>query len=126
MIHRRVSNVKHAQKEKLLLRKISELYHTASLDDPDLQGLSINRISLSPDKSHVIVYFYTPSGKAFFDEKFDRLKLYKPSLRAALSKEIASRYTPEIRFVFDEQFEKQQRVDEILLQISDELKQEDS
>ena len=114
-----VRDIKRAQKEKLLLRTISNLFLQAALDEPRLSGLVINRVSLSSDKSLCTVYFYTSKGKAEFDEKLEILKLYKPSLRAALAKEIKSRYTPDLKFKFDDQFEKHQKLESLMYELKD-------
>jgi ribosome-binding factor A len=126
MTHSRISDIKRAQKEKLLLRVISQLFYEAASDDVRLAGVSISRVALSPDKGHCHVYFFTPEGKSAFDEKLEIMKLYKPSLRAALAKEIASRYTPEVVFKFDAQFEQHQKLEKILDSVAQELKKDPS
>lgn len=115
-----VSDIKRAQKESLLLREISQLFLQASIDEKALQGLSINRVKLSPDKGVCTVYFYTPQGQKFFDEVLPILKLYKPSLRKALSSQIRSRYTPELIFRYDEQYEKIMHIENLLEKVKKE------
>ena len=114
MNNKRVSDIKRSQKEALFLRTISNLFLQATLDDAQLRGFCINRVMLSPDKGHCYVFFATIGGVEEFNEKLNRLKLYKPSLRAALAKEINGRYTPEITFKFDAAQEKTNRVEELL------------
>jgi len=109
----RLQDIKRGQKESLLFKEISALFMKAAIDDPNLAGLAINRVSLSDDKSMCTVYFYTAKGKEDFDQKLGFLKLYKPSLRKSIAKTIKGRYVPEIKFAFDEQFEKQQKVEEL-------------
>jgi len=109
-----VHNVKRKQKESLLLREISKLYLEVSLDHPSLQALFINRVELSSDKGICYVYFYSPKGLEFFKEQLQFLKLFKPSLRRALSKNIHSRRTPEIIFKFDDELEKQEEIDRLI------------
>ncbi len=99
----KVSDIKRAQKASLLLKAISQLYWEATRDDKELSGLFISRVELSQDKGMCYVYFHTPEGQEFFNEKLKTLKLYKPSLRAALAKQIPGRYTPDILFKFDTQ-----------------------
>lgn len=113
MVKSRVNEIKKGQKESLLFKEISALFMKAALDDPNLAGLSINRVSLSKDKSICIVYFYTSGGKEEFEQKFEILKLYKPSLRKGIASAIKGRYVPEIKFVFDENFEKQKKVEDL-------------
>lgn len=116
----RTRDIKRAQKESLLLKEVSKLFMQASLDDPQLSQVFINRVELSPDRSHCSIYFYTPKGPAFFKEILERLKLYKPSLRASLAKTIQSRYVPDLIFKFDEKFEKQQKIEALLEKIKEE------
>lgn len=115
-----VSDIKRAQKEKLLLREISNLFAQASMDDAALRGLTITKTQLSPDKGLVSVYFYCPEGIEHFESILDRLKLYKPSMRTALAHAIRGRYTPELRFKFDVNFEKQARIENLLNQVKEE------
>lgn len=109
-----VCDIKRAQKTSLLFRLISKLFLEASIDDEHVRGLCITRIELSPDKSHCYVLFFSPGGKKEFEEKFSALQLYKPSLRAAIAKEVNGRYTPQIIFRFDETEEKSQRINQLI------------
>lgn len=125
MTYPAVRNIKRAQKEAELLRQISKLFMQTALDEPRLQNLTINRISLSSDKSACTVYFYTPAGKDFFETVLPLLILYKPSLRKALAAEINARYTPDFVFAFDDNFEKLMRIEGILEKVkSDTLSHE--
>lgn len=116
-----VSNIKRSQKEALLLREISKMFHAITLDDDRLTGLFINRVELSADKSWCTILFYTPDGYDFFKEKLEILKLYKPSMRKSLTQSISSRYVPNLRFQYDSQFEKQQKLESILDKVSKDL-----
>jgi len=114
------SSVKRAQKESLLHQLLLQLYLQLMLDDKRLQGMSITRVKLSPDKSVCSVFFHTDQGELGFKERFNTLVLYKPSLRKAIADAIPSRYVPNLVFKYDAQVEKQQRVEEILKKIKDE------
>jgi len=109
-----VKTIKQAQKESQLLREISSLFMKTSADDPRLMTLTINRVSMSSDKGYCSVYFYTPGGIKEFEKLLEVLKLYKPSLRAALAKSIQARYTPQLIFKFDEQYEKEDKMNKLL------------
>lgn len=124
MMHQRSHDIKIAQKEAAILREISRLFMQLTMDEPSLRDLFINRVHLSPDKSHCAVYFYTALGKAKFEELLPTLILYKPSMRHALSQELLARYTPDLRFAFDEQFEKQQRIEQLIDSIKETEKTE--
>ena len=115
----KISEVKRAQKKALLFRSICNLFLEATMDNRELARLVITRVELSPDKSRCYAYFYAPEGKDVFDELFPTLKMYKPSLRAALSKTIAGRYTPEIIFKFDGTKSKSNRIDTLLCELKD-------
>lgn len=119
MVYHQSSAIKRAQKESLFQHELSKLLLQLMLDDKRLQGLFVNRVKLSPDKSICTAFFYTANGRAEFDEKLGTLLLYKPSLRKAISQIIPSRYVPELVFKFDDQFEKQKRIDELLEKIKD-------
>lgn len=103
--------IKRAQKESLLLREISNMYHSIAMEDDRLQGLFVNRVELSTDKGWVTVYFYTLDGFEKFEEQLQILKLYKPSIRKGLSSGIKSRYVPDLKFAYDAKFEKQQSLE---------------
>ena len=116
----KVHEIKRAQRASLLLRAISTLFSSVARDDAALNGVTINRVELSPDKSTCYVYFYTAQGEEVFkNELLSRLILYKPSLRAALAKEIAGRYTPELIFKFDNAFEKSLRIETLISGLKD-------
>jgi len=120
--HNNQRDVRRAQKESLFLKEISQLFHHIAIDDPKLSGLAVNRVRLSADKSICFVLFYSPDGKEDFDSKFEHLKLYKPSMRKALSQAINARYTPELVFQYDEQFEKQDRIENLISKLKNEGK----
>jgi len=118
-MNKRITDIKRAQKISLLFRAISKLFLEASMDNKELSGFYINRVELSPNKSQCYIYFCTTKGQEEFQEKLEILKLYKPSMRAALSKQISGRYTPELTFKFDTCQEKVQRIDQLLQNLKD-------
>ena len=118
--NKRVSEIKRAQRESLLSKKIASLLSTIALDDPRIAGLMLNRVQLSPDKGVATLYFYTPEGQEAFREKLEILILYKPSIRSALAKLIPSRYTPDLVFKYDAQFEKELHINLLLDTLKDE------
>jgi ribosome-binding factor A len=113
MTNSRISQIKKEQKESLLFKEISDLFLKTTIDDKSLSGLFLTRVSLSQDKGFCTIYFYSTQGKDYFQSVFETLKLYKPSLRKALSQKIKGRYVPELKFAFDDQFEKTQKVEEL-------------
>ncbi len=119
MYDHRNKDIKKAQKESLLLREISGLLLQAGMDDPRLQKVTVSRVSLSDDKGTCTVFFYTSQGKKAFEEILEILKLYKPSLRAALAKKIRGRYTPNLVFRFDDQIEKSEKMNALFQQLKE-------
>jgi ribosome-binding factor A len=105
------SAIKRAQKESLLLREISNMYHSITMEDDRLAGLFVNRVELSTDRGWVTVYFFTLDGYEKFEEQLEILKLYKPSIRKGLASEIKGRYVPDLKFAYDSKFEKQQSLE---------------
>ncbi len=114
--------IKRAQKESLLLRQVSEMFHTITIDDIRLHGLFINRVELSPDKSWLTIYFFTLDGLDKFQEQLEVLKLYKPSIRKGLATKMTGRYVPDLRFSFDEKFEKQQRLEAAMAKAAQDIR----
>lgn len=105
-----VSDIKRAQKQRLLQREIASLFMKAQLDDPQLEGISITRVELSSDKSMCIVFMFLSGGQLAFDEKLKHLKLYKPSLRKSLADRLRFRYTPNLAFRYDALQEKEEEM----------------
>lgn len=114
MCAKTVGSIKRSQRESLLHREIAQLLHSLIQDDSELHGLAVNRVQLSPDKSICFVLFYSIHGKSFFEERFQKLLLYKPSLRSALAQSLSSRYVPNLIFKYDEQFAKQEQIEQLL------------
>jgi ribosome-binding factor A len=121
-----VSAIKRAQKESLLFQQISQMFHTMVVDDNRLDGVFVNRVELSTDKSSVMVYFYTADGLEKFEEILQVLKLYKPSMRKGLADQIKARYVPDLRFSYDTKFEKQQRLEEVMKKAADQISEHQS
>jgi ribosome-binding factor A len=113
--------IKRAQKESLLLREISNMYHSITMDDDRLAGLFVNRVELSTDRGWVTVYFFTLDGFEKFEEQLEILKLYKPSIRKGLASEIKGRYVPDLKFAYDAKFEKQQSLELAMAQAAQEI-----
>lgn len=117
MKHKRPSEIKHAQKESFLAREISQFLVRIIQDDPRLQGIYVSRARLSPDKGTCIIYMHTSGGPDDFEKKFQHLVVYKPSIRASLSKALQSRYTPQIKFIYDAAVDKTRHVDDLIEQL---------
>lgn len=115
------TNIRIAQKESQFFREISQLFTQTAADDSRLKDLFITRVGLSADKSVCFIYFYSYLGEEKFNADLDILILYKPSLRKALANSLNARYTPELIFKFDQQFKKQEKIENLLAKVKDEL-----
>ena len=111
-------DIKRAQKEKQLSRELSNMLLRIQQDDPKIQGLYINSLRLSPDRSMCTVLFAAQGNKEEFDQKLPFLILYKPALRTGLAKALNARYTPDLIFEYDAVSEKQKRIESLLTKIS--------
>lgn len=118
--------IKQARREAQFRRAISQLIAAQAADDASLRELFVNRVSLSADRSICTVFFFTDAGKERFDELLPNLILYKPSLRAALAREIPGRYAPDLVFRFDDRFEKHQALEALLEKVKETLPKDES
>ena len=114
-----VKSIRKAQKESLLLREIANLFNVIANEDPELKNLYINRVALSDNGGMAEVFFYSSLGREEFERVFERLKLYKPSLRKAIADRVPGRYTPDIRFRFDDQLKKLLAIEELIEQVKE-------
>jgi len=104
----------------LYLRQISSLFLALTQDEPVLRDIFISRVDLSSDGSICYVYFSSHLQKEAFKKALETLKLYKPSMRAALARESQTRYVPDLVFRYDEAHVKGARVEELLNKIKKE------
>lgn len=109
-----VSEIKRARKESNIRREISAAVLSISKDHKELGDLVVSRVQLSKGKNQCSIYFYTSEGEEKFMEKLELLKLYKPSIRTMLAKNLQSRYVPEIRFKFDKQLDKTSKMEQVI------------
>jgi ribosome-binding factor A len=112
--------IKKAQKESYFYREISQLFLQIMIDEPRLNGLFINKVSLSSDGGTCVVLFLATNGRDEFEEKRPILVLYKPSLRTALAKTSPGRYTPKLIFRYDESQEKVDKINRLIDKLKDE------
>ena len=109
-----VSDIKRARKESQFFKILSQLFISILQDDSRLQGMFVSRVALSPSYGSCDIFFSLEGGEEGFKEKLAVLKLYKPSMRKAVSSLIVGRRTPELIFKYDKQFEKQQKIEALL------------
>jgi len=115
-----IRDIKHAQKESLFFKILSEIFLNLTQEEPGLVGIQVSKVALSRDKGTVTILFYC-EDEELFQAAFSTLILYKPSMRKALGEKISSRYIPQIRFSFDKKCKRQQSLEAALHQVSQEL-----
>lgn len=130
MARSRSQEIRREQKKSFYLSEISQFVARLVQDEPLFVSLCLTRAELSPDGHRCTIYGIAiaddstdlAAREELFDTMLGKLILYTPSLRAALAKSLSSRYVPELRFGYDAQRVKQERIDSLLAQISNENK----
>src|ERR1700731_4241041 len=107
----KVSYIKQAQRTSFLHNQLASFFISIIQDDSSLRSFTLTRVALSDKGGMCIVFFTCEGGKKEFEEKFNQLILYKPTLRHALSKVLKSRHCPELMFKYDETLEKVQQIE---------------
>ncbi len=106
-----------------LKKEISNII-SLELKNPHLTGLiSVTKVKTTPDLRFARVYVTMINEKS----KKENLSILKQSsgyIRSAVAKKVNLRNTPEIIFEFDESLEYGSRIDEILKNITKDLKKE--
>ena len=120
-----VSTIKREQKTSFLLKEIAALVQEITMDEPKLIPIFITRIELSRDGGICYVYFSTHTTRETFEEAFQVLVLYKPSMRKALAQSMHSRYVPDLKFLYDKSKEKERHINKLLDKVSEETKKDD-
>ncbi len=104
-----------------LRKEISSIIST-ELKNPHLTGLiSVTKVKTTPDLRFAKVYISMINEKS----KKENLSILKQSsgyIRSGIAKKINLRYTPELIFEFDESLEYGSRIDEILKDITKDIK----
>ena len=106
------------------LRKEIGTIISTELKNPHLTGLiSVTKVKTTPDFRFARVYVSMINEKS----KKENLSILKQSsgyIRSAIAKRINLRTTPELVFEFDESLEYGSRIDEILKDITKDMKKE--
>ena len=104
------------------LRKEILIIISTYLKNPHITGLiSVTKVKTTPDLRFAKVYISMINEKS----KKENLSILKQSsgyIRSAIAKKINMRYTPELIFEFYESIEYGSRIDEILKDITKDLK----
>ena len=83
------------------------------LSDPRLTMVSITRVVLTPDYSHVNVYWDTYDNEKRGDVK-KAIEGVSSKLRSILAKELKVRHTPIVHLYYDSQFEAERNIESLL------------
>lgn len=127
-----MQQVKRDRKKSFYLRELSALLSRLVQDEPSLLPLYFTRVELSVDGGHLYVFcsflnaIGQEEGLKAFETIREKLVLYKGSMRKALAGACSGRYVPDLRFFFDESKEKERRVTDLLIQVSEELQEYDA
>lgn len=104
------------------LRKEISSIISMELKNPHLTGLiSVTKVKTTPDLKYARVYVTMINEKS----KKENLSILKKSsgyIRSAIAKKIYLRNTPELIFEFDDSLEYGSRIDEILKDITKDMK----
>lgn len=115
------SNNRMNKVDEELKKEISNII-SLELKNPHLTGLiSVSKVKTTPDLRYARVYVTMINEKS----KKENLSILKQSsgyIRSAIAKKVNLRYTPELIFEFDESLEYGSRIDEILKDITKDLK----
>ena len=116
-----MSNSRMNKIDEELKKEISNIIST-ELKNPHLTGLiSVTRVKTTPDLRFAKVFVSMINEKS----KKENLSILKKSsgyIRSAIAKKVNLRYTPELVFEFDESLEYGSRIDEILKDITKDMK----
>lgn len=119
---KKASEVKREKKKSFFLQEISNFIRQISEDDQRIKSVFVTKVELSKSGGMCHVFFSSYDSNFNPQESLEVLKLYKPSVRTAISKVMHSKYIPDIRFVYDKAKEKERRIHELLDEISKEEK----
>lgn len=107
-----------------LKREISNIINY-NLHDPNLTGLiSITKVLTTPDLRYSRVYVSIINSKRI-KEDLAILKKSSGYIRSEIAKKVNLRITPELVFILDESLEYGSRIDNIIKEITKDLKKED-
>jgi ribosome-binding factor A len=90
------------------------------IHDPGIGFVTVTRVQVSPDLQHARVY-YTSLGDPAAQKNTGRaLERAAPFMRRQLGQRLRLRRAPELDFVFDASIEQQDRIEQLLKEISEE------
>lgn len=119
----KLHDIKREKKKSLFFRELSQIINLIANEEEAAQKVYVTKVDFSED--YGILYVYLTTVESFSEEVFDKalniLKLYKPSIRKEIATRLNPRYTPDIIFLYDKHKEKQDRINALLDQVSQDL-----
>lgn len=118
------SSIKKKRKEALITRMLTPLLQAEFRETAILRNFFVQKIELSKEEGLCNIFIF---GSGSLEERSAAMRqiiLLAPSTRRALAQILKSRYTPEIRFLFDDGHEKIDRLNDVLLKVHLELKEQ--
>jgi ribosome-binding factor A len=98
---------------------IAELL-TFRVRDPGIGFITITEVKVTPDLQQARVYYTTMGDDKARKETQRGLDRARPMLRRALGEQMHLKRVPELQFFFDRAVERQDRVEQILLELQQE------
>ena len=109
----------------VLRESLSSLLYN-EVKDPRVQGVTLTRVEVTEDLANAKVFFRclqtAPVTQARQEELHRGLEHANGFLRAKLRKSLYLKKVPQLHFVFDESLEDRARIDSLLHQVADQLK----
>ena len=103
IVNKRVTEIKQARRESLIMKEISELLLQLASSVPHILKVNVTKVILSPDLSLAKIYLFSIHDQEFVKNIIEDLKLYRRSMKASLAQRVDLRRVPDIRFYYDEQ-----------------------
>lgn len=93
---------------------------TFRVRDPGIGFITITQVKVTPDLQQARVYYTTMGDEKARKETQRGLERARPMLRRALGEQLHLKRVPELQFFFDRAVERQDRVEQILLELQKE------
>ena len=96
------------------------------LRDPRIDLVTVTHVKVTPDLRHAKVYVTSMGTEEQVRESLTALNSAAGFIRHELGSALRLRYTPELHFVYDETVETAARIEQILKEESDKLRQREA
>ena len=96
------------------IRQVLSYALSFEMRDPELHGITVTRVKLSPDLQFVDVRFFYYDEAKTPQTVLAALNRAKGAFKRLIAGKVAMRRVPELRFHFDEDMASEQKIEEIL------------